>query len=98
MIGLCVSIVYVEDTKQFELFPLHHTIFLTSMDANTLTPSNDPPEGSRVTASAVDTSIELANTVVAIVKEVGEMLDHVPYVKSLSGVILQIIRVRDVRR
>ncbi|KAF8182647.1 hypothetical protein BJ912DRAFT_1061528 [Pholiota molesta] len=41
------------------------------------------------------TSIDLANTLITVVKEVGEMLNSVPYVKSLSGVIPQIIRVRD---
>lgn len=56
-----------------------------------------PTEVNRRLGDAVDTGIELANTLVAIVKEVGEMLNHVPYVKSLSGVILQIIRIRDVR-
>ncbi|KAF9477240.1 TPR-like protein [Pholiota conissans] len=42
-----------------------------------------------------DTSIELVNSVSAVVKEVGEMLNGIPYVKSLSGVILQIIKIRD---
>jgi hypothetical protein len=46
--------------------------------------------------AAVDTGISLANSVIAIVKEVGGMLKGVPYVQALSGVILQIIKIRDV--
>jgi hypothetical protein len=64
------------------------------MDANKN--PNVPATVNRNSSSTVDTSIEFVNTVVAIVKEVSEMLKSVPYVKSLSGVILQIIRVRDV--
>ncbi|KAF8179411.1 hypothetical protein BJ912DRAFT_1045151 [Pholiota molesta] len=47
------------------------------------------------TMVAVDTGISLANSVIAIVKEVGGMLKGVPYVQALSGVILQIIKIRD---
>ncbi|KAF9477237.1 hypothetical protein BDN70DRAFT_881394 [Pholiota conissans] len=57
--------------------------------------TNPPPDFRPSSASATDKSIELANTVVAIVKEVGELLSTVPYVKSLSGVVLQLIRVRN---
>ena len=46
---------------------------------------------------AVEDSSALAETVLTIVKEVGEMLSSVPYVKSVSGIILQLIRIRDVR-
>ncbi|KAF9477174.1 TPR-like protein [Pholiota conissans] len=67
---------------------------MSSTNALTLRPSN-PPGGTQSPTSAVDTSIQLTNTVLAIVKEVGDMLNSVPYVKSLSGVILQIIKVRD---
>jgi hypothetical protein len=69
-------------------------IFAATMDANKN--PNVPATVNQNSSSAVDTGIELVNTVVAIVKEVSEMLNGVPYVKSLSGVILQIIRVRDV--
>lgn len=55
-------------------------------------------EDNQSTARAVDTSLELVNTVVAVVKEVGGILNNVPYVKALSGVILEIIKIRDVRR
>ncbi|KAF9471016.1 TPR-like protein [Pholiota conissans] len=55
----------------------------------------NPPGATQSSTSAVDTSIQLTNTVLAVVKEVGDMLNGVPYVKSLSGVILQIIKVRD---
>ncbi|KAF8169367.1 hypothetical protein BJ912DRAFT_1149386 [Pholiota molesta] len=47
------------------------------------------------TMVAVDTGISLANSVIAILKEVGGMLKGVPYVQALSGVILQIIKIRD---
>ncbi|KAF9471966.1 hypothetical protein BDN70DRAFT_973200 [Pholiota conissans] len=62
---------------------------------NALIHPSNPPGGTQSSTSAVDTSIQLTNTVLAIVKEVGDMLNSVPYVKSLSGVILQIIKVRD---
>lgn len=68
------------------------------MDAS---PNPDAPaevNRNSVTTNAIDTSVELANNVLTIVKEIGEMLNHVPYVKSLSGVILQIIKIRNVRR
>ncbi|KAF9482889.1 TPR-like protein [Pholiota conissans] len=45
--------------------------------------------------SVVDPGITLVNDVASIVKEVGEVLTNIPYVKSLSGVILQIIRIRN---
>lgn len=65
------------------------------MDANA---NPDAPANiNRSSSNAVDTTIDLANTVITVVKEVGEILNSVPYVKSLSGVILQIIQVRDVR-
>ncbi|KAJ6618150.1 hypothetical protein B0H10DRAFT_1947770 [Mycena sp. CBHHK59/15] len=38
---------------------------------------------------------ETATTILAIVKEVGEMLRGVPYVKAISGVILQIIKIKE---
>jgi hypothetical protein len=40
--------------------------------------------------------INLPSTVVAIVKEVGESMNAVPYLKSLSGVVL-IIKIRESR-
>lgn len=46
---------------------------------------------------AVDDGSALADTVLTIVKEVGEMLASVPYVKSVSGIVLQLIKIRDVR-
>ncbi|KAF9472649.1 TPR-like protein [Pholiota conissans] len=65
------------------------------MSSNGLIRPDNPLESTQVSATAVDTSIHLTDTVLAIVKEVGEMLHGVPYIKSLSGVILQIIQVRD---
>ncbi|KAF9477246.1 TPR-like protein [Pholiota conissans] len=65
------------------------------MSSNELMRPDNPAESSQVSASAVDTSIQFTNTVLAVVKEVGEMLNGVPYVKSLSGVVLQIIKIRD---
>lgn len=62
------------------------------------TNQNPPAPVNRRSARAVNSGIELANTVLAIVKEVGEMLNNIPYVRSLSGVVLQIIRIRDVHR
>ncbi|KAF9477978.1 hypothetical protein BDN70DRAFT_74567 [Pholiota conissans] len=56
--------------------------------------SNLLPRGWKSSRETVDASIELTGTVLSIVKDVGEMLNGVPYVKSLSGVILQIIVIR----
>lgn len=38
-----------------------------------------------------------ASTILAITREVGEMLRGVPYVKAISGIILEIIRIKEVR-
>jgi len=43
-----------------------------------------------------DTAPNIVGTVSEIVKEVAEMLNDVPYVKTLTGVILQIIKVKEV--
>ena len=47
-------------------------------------------------SGARDTTIGAVETTVAVVKEVGEMLQHIPYVKSVAGIILRIILIRDV--
>ncbi|KAJ7176759.1 hypothetical protein C8R46DRAFT_1245719 [Mycena filopes] len=36
-----------------------------------------------------------ASTLLAVVREVGEMLSGVPYVKAISGVVLQIIKIKE---
>ncbi|KAF9477238.1 TPR-like protein [Pholiota conissans] len=69
-----------------------------SVEAAYYTIDQDPSRISgddKYNCGTIDSGIELANTVVAIVKEVGEMLSGIPYVKSLSGVVLQIIQIRD---
>jgi hypothetical protein len=38
----------------------------------------------------------LAGTVLTLTKDVAEMLQDVPYVKAVAGVILQIIQVKEV--
>jgi hypothetical protein len=40
--------------------------------------------------------LDTVTTVVAIVKEVGEILRGVPYVKAVSGIVLHIIAVKEV--
>jgi hypothetical protein len=45
---------------------------------------------------AGDTTIEGLNTSLAILKEVGEALQNVPLVKSVSGIVLVLIKIRDV--
>jgi hypothetical protein len=72
-----------------------HPLLAAAMDANEN--PNVPATVNRNSSSAVDTNTERANNVVAIVREVSEMLNGIPYVQALSGVILQIIKVRDVR-
>ncbi|KAF9477256.1 TPR-like protein [Pholiota conissans] len=66
-----------------------------STEVDVLARQKDPSGASRNSFSLADRSTDLVNTVLAIVKEVGQILDGVPYVQSLSGVILQIIKVRD---
>ena len=43
------------------------------------------------------TATNLVDTVSGIAKEAGEMLKGVPYVKALAGIIIQIIKIREVR-
>ncbi|KAF8196928.1 hypothetical protein BJ912DRAFT_1140585 [Pholiota molesta] len=51
------------------------------------------PTGSNtVVVDAIDKALDLTNTLAAIVKEVAEVLQHAPYVKTLTGVILQFIK------
>jgi hypothetical protein len=43
------------------------------------------------------TATNLVDTILTIVKEVSQIFQHLPYIKGLSGVILQIIRIKEVR-
>jgi hypothetical protein len=43
------------------------------------------------------TATNIVDTVSKIAKEAGEMLKGVPYVKALAGIIIQIIKIREVR-
>jgi hypothetical protein len=45
---------------------------------------------------AVDNTISTLNTTIAILKEIGEALSNIPYVKAAAGITLQIIKIRDV--
>ena len=57
------------------------------------------PSGTRANIrKAGDTTINALNTSLAILKEVTEALHGVPLVKSLSGIVLVLIKIRDVRR
>lgn len=47
--------------------------------------------------SNAELTTNLTDTITKIAKEGGEMLDNVPYVKAISGVVLQIIKIRTVR-
>jgi hypothetical protein len=60
-------------------------------------PAPQAPTGSNIVIDTIDKGLELTNTLAAIVKEVAEVLQHAPYVKTLTGVILQFIKIRDVR-
>ncbi|KAF8182554.1 P-loop containing nucleoside triphosphate hydrolase protein [Pholiota molesta] len=51
--------------------------------------------GSTPDSEAIDMGIDFTGTVFAIVRDVGEILGHIPYVKGLSGIILQFIKIRD---
>ncbi|KAF9470414.1 hypothetical protein BDN70DRAFT_939732 [Pholiota conissans] len=60
------------------------------MNVEEVIQTNAPPDFRQSSASAVYKCIELANTVVSIVKVVGELLSTVPYIKSLSSVQLNL--------
>jgi hypothetical protein len=45
----------------------------------------------------VSTTMNIVDTVSKIAKEAGEMLKGVPYVKAFAGIIIQIIKIREVR-
>ena len=45
----------------------------------------------------VSTGTNIVDTVAKIAKEASEMLKGVPYVKALAGIIIQIIKIREVR-
>ena len=51
----------------------------------TISPSTNSPE-----------FIASINTVLRLAKDAGDMLNGVPYVKALAGIIVQIIEIRDV--
>ncbi|KAF9474427.1 TPR-like protein [Pholiota conissans] len=58
--------------------------------------SNHPGlDANTASGGMIDAGISAVDTVLSIVKEVGEMLDGVPYVKALSGVVLKFIKIRD---
>jgi hypothetical protein len=63
-------------------------------------PAPQAPTGSNTVDKAfdaIDKGLDLTNTLAAIVKEVAEVLQHAPIVKTLTGLILQFIKIRDVR-
>ena len=64
-----------------------------------LAPSTRPLELLSATDDeyVVSTTTNLVDTVSKIAKEAGEMLKDVPYVKALAGIIVQIIKIREVR-
>ena len=45
-----------------------------------------------------DTTINALNTSLAILKEVTDALQGVPFVKSVTGIVLVLIKIREVRR
>jgi hypothetical protein len=59
--------------------------------------NDDPAPQALIGSNTVDKALGLTNTLAAIVKEVAEVLNHAPYVKTLTGVILQFIKIKDVR-
>lgn len=42
--------------------------------------------------------IDVVTTILNVVKEVSEMLSDVPYVSGISNVLLEIIKIREVRK
>jgi len=43
------------------------------------------------------TTTNMVDTVSKIAKEVGEIFKDVPYIKAVAGIIVQIIKIREVR-
>lgn len=58
--------------------------------------SNSAPSGSTPVNEVADTVLGLADTAAARAREVAENFDHVPYVRTLTGIIGQVIGIRDV--
>ena len=57
---------------------------------STVSPSTNSHE------SIASTTTNIADTVLRLAKDAGEILRNVPYVKALAGIIVQIIQIRDV--
>ncbi|KAF8169374.1 hypothetical protein BJ912DRAFT_1149392 [Pholiota molesta] len=71
------------------------TYWQTDASQSSGDPAPQAPTGSNIVIDTIDKGLELTNTLAAIVKEVAEVLQHAPYVKTLTGVILQFIKIRD---
>ncbi|KAF7303832.1 Tetratricopeptide repeat protein 28 [Mycena indigotica] len=59
-----------------------------------ITPAG-PSKPSRTATAIPVLRLETASVLFAIAKDVGEALQHVPYVKALCGVMLQIIKIKE---
>ena len=49
-------------------------------------------------AYAMTTTTNIIDTVSKITKEIGEIFKTVPYIKAFAGILIQIIKVREVRK
>lgn len=56
-----------------------------------------PSEGSRCAVPGGDGPFEQLETIIAIVNEVGQVLGHLPFVQPLGKVIVQFVKIRNVR-
>jgi hypothetical protein len=67
-----------------------------TLDPDSAQPAPNAPPSNTHLKKAADSTINAASTTAAIAKEVGEMLSQIPYVKSVAGIVVQIIKIRDV--
>ncbi|KAI0044922.1 TPR-like protein, partial [Auriscalpium vulgare] len=68
---------------------------LSAVPKSSSRPSGIPSLRDASKASKTDMAFSTVGTALAILQEVGEMTANVPYIKALSGLVLQIIKIKD---
>lgn len=70
---------------------------LTTQTAHVLAPNlHDSPSKPEDAVDRTASASDVLETTLRVTKEVGEILNEIPYVKGITGVLLQFIRIRDV--
>jgi hypothetical protein len=50
-----------------------------------------------MTVSGMQFGVDSTSAILAVIEEVGQALSHLPYIKPLCALILQIIKIRNVK-